>query len=223
MQSNEPRVMAAVSGHWLVGAMLSAGTRIQDVLNDGSTDFVHLMDVQVCGIAQPESCLATLSKVLIPKCKIQLVILPADRHEAPKKRWNNLTVRATTNVFTIVSKYRIQGELNLPTSSDDPLSTLTHQLGRFFPITQASLSGPGVKELSVPVLLANRDFVNCFHVGKPANVASATGVTATASSRPEESDSREENLMEMLESFRSLLGEGETVSGTDLKANSPAG
>ena len=215
--------MAAVSGHWLVGAVLSAGTRIQDVLNDGNTDFVDLMDVQVCGIAQPDSCLASLSKVLIPKCRIEFVVLLANRHEAPKKRWNNLTVRATTNVFTIVSKYRIQGELNLPTSSDDPLSILTHRLGRFFPITQASLSGPGVKQLSVPVLLANRDYVNCFHVGEPASVESTSVETATVSPQPEESDSREENLVELLESFRSLLGEGEADSGTDLKVSSPAG
>jgi len=213
--------MVGVSGHWLVGAMLSTGTRIQDVLKDGATDFVHLVDVQVCPYAERESCLATLSEVVVPKCKIEIVVVFADRHEAPTKRRNNLVVRETTNVFAIVSKYYIQGELHLPTSPHDSLSTLNHHLGRFFPITRASMSGPGEKQLSVPFLLANKDFVNCFHVAECANVKSASLETATVSPRPEASDLREESLEQLVESLNGLLREAD--SQTDSKVDSPAG
>ena len=79
--------MVGVSGHWLVGAMRSTGTRIQDVLKDAATDFVHLIDVQVCRYSERESCLTTLAEVLVPKSKIEIVVMFADRHEAPTKRW----------------------------------------------------------------------------------------------------------------------------------------
>jgi len=221
MGSKEARVMVAVSGHWLVGSMPSTGTRIQDVLKDGATDFVNLTDVQVCRYAERESCLATLSEVLIPKCMIEIVVVFAGRHEAPTKRWNNLAARATANVFAIVSKYCIQGELHVPTSSHDSLSILTHQLGKFFAITRASMSGPGIKPLSVPLLLANKDFVNCFHVGEPANVGTTPVEAATESPQPEAGGFPAGSLVQLAEGLHGLLGEAD--SGTDLQVNSPVG
>ena len=126
-----------------------------------------------------------------------------------------------TNVFAIVGTYCIRGELHLPTSRADSLSILTQQLSKFFPITRASLSGPGVKPLSVPVLFANKDFVSCFHIGESANGEDASVETATASPQPEESDSREESLAKLVKSFHGLLGEAD--SGTDSKVDSPMG
>ena len=163
MGSQQLRVMVATSSYWLVGNMPSTGVRIQDVLKDGGTDFVMLSDVQVHQHVE-RKCLTTLSDVVVPKCKIGIMVVPSDQHEAPVKRWNNFTAKAAVKVFTIVSEYCIQGELQLPTPSDDSLYTLTDKLGRFFAISRASISGPGAKQLNVPLLFANKEFVNCFHL-----------------------------------------------------------
>ena len=146
---------------------------------------------------------------------IEIVVLPTNEHEAPEKRWNNFTARTTANVFAIVSNYRIQGELQLPNNPKDSLYTLTHQLGRFFPITRTSITGPGTKQFSVPVLLANKDLVNCFNVGESANVQSAS---VERQPQLKESDLEEKSLVKLVEDLNGLIEEAD--SATDLKVNS---
>ena len=172
MSSDATRVIAVVSRHWLVGAIPSNGIRIQDVLNKESTEFVRLTDVQVCREADRRWCLTTLPEAMAPKRNIELMILPEDSHEAPVKRWNNFAVKATVNVFAIVSGYCVQGELQLPPSTIDRLHALTNQLGSFFPVTDAAVIGPGTTRTSAPVVFVNKRFLSCLHVGDPANVES---------------------------------------------------
>ena len=60
----------------------------------------------------------------------------------------------------------ISGHLHLPAKPNDCQYTLLHQLGKFFALTEASFSfsGHGATQLSVPLLIVNKDFVSCLHI-----------------------------------------------------------
>jgi hypothetical protein len=147
-----------------------ADFRIQETLNDPRTDFLTFTDVEVHPLSIRE-CVARLPDVIVPKCQLEFVIVPTTQHEAPEKRWNNRAVKAAFQAFAIVNGYRVSGELHLPDKPDDIHFVFTHQLGQFFALTRASLSlGPrGESQLSAPLLLANKSFVSCLHVGQPAH------------------------------------------------------
>jgi hypothetical protein len=162
MSSNLTHAIIVVSPHWIVGSIPSNGKRIQDVLKDPSTNFVRLTDVHIYSDADCTLRIATLPQAVFPKDRIELVILPEFRHEAPITRWNNFSVRKSAKVSAIVSKFYIEGELQLSPSTTDVTHALTQQLGTFFPITRASLIAPDVKRMSAPVLFPNKCFLSCF-------------------------------------------------------------
>jgi hypothetical protein len=163
MSTEVTRVIVVVSQHWIVGSMPSNGQRILDVLRDPSSNFARLLDVQIYADANRTTCVAALSQMMVPKDRIHLVILPESQHEAPVKRWNNFSARSTANISAIVGGFYVEGELQLPTSTIDVVHAFTQQLGTFFPITRASIIAPDKKRLSVPVLFANKRFLNGFN------------------------------------------------------------
>jgi hypothetical protein len=165
-QQMNKEITAAISGHWLVGHLPLSGTRIQEALNDAGTDFVRLFDVEVHAPAKRE-CVTKLPDVIVPKGKLEFVVIPTSEHEAPEKRWNNRATRAIFKTFVTAGNCDISGHLHLPSKPANFQFTLLHQLGRFFALTEASFSfsGHGGTQLSVPLLFVNRDFVSCVHVG----------------------------------------------------------
>ena len=169
-------VIIVTSDYWLVGTVPSTDRRIQDVLRDEGSDYVCLHDVQVCSTARQHAHVATLSQSLTPKSQIELVILPASKHEAPTKRLNNLSPRECSHVFATIGPYRVEGMLHLPSLSNNPTYTLSNQIGRFFAVTEATLKPGGPKPLTVPVLFVNRDRLGCFSLGEPAAAPSETAV-----------------------------------------------
>jgi hypothetical protein len=182
MSTDVTRVIVVVSQHWIVGSMPSNGQRIQDILRDENSNYARLMDVQIYADANHTACLAVLPQAMVPKERIELVILPEEQHEAPVKRWNNFTARSTAKISGIVSRYYVEGELQLPPSTLDVLRAVTQQLGTFFPITRASLIAPDSRRIAAPVVFANKRFLNCFHADTATNVENgATELEATRS------------------------------------------
>jgi hypothetical protein len=170
MSNKNHQITAAIDGHWLIGSLPLADFRIQEVLNDPRTDFLTLSEVEVHSIAKRE-CITRVPEVMIPKNQLEFVIVPSERHEAPEKRWNNHAVKAAYQAFVIVCGYRISGELHLPRQPDVIHLVFTHQLSQFFAVTRASVSCDprGESQLTAPLLLANKSFVSCFHVGDPVH------------------------------------------------------
>jgi hypothetical protein len=167
MSKKNHQITAAVFGHWLIGNLPLADFRIQEVLNDSRTDFLTLTDVEVHPLSKRE-CVSHLPQVIIPKGKLEFVIVPTSRHEAPEKRWNNLAAKTPFQAFAMLSGYRIWGELHLPKEPDDIHFVFTHQLSQFFALTRASVSldPRGESQLSAPLLLANKESVSCLHIGQ---------------------------------------------------------
>jgi hypothetical protein len=184
MSAENKQITVAVAGHWLIGCLPLADVRMQDALSDSRSDFVKLLDVEVHPLANSER-ITSLREVLVPKCKIEFVAVPSRPHEAPEKRWSHRTAKEVFQAFAIVSDYCISGELHLPTKPNDFQFAFTHQLGRFFALTGASLhaSRHGAKQLSVPLMVVNKDFVSCFQVGQLVGVEGAGPGRQTLSRR----------------------------------------
>ncbi len=206
MDSTSTRVMAAVSGHWLLGALPLAGTRIQEALNDPSTDFLRLNDVEVHA-HRKRRCVAKLPTVALPKSGIEVVMVPSDKHEAPQKRWNNRAESAAYSAFTLVGEYCLWGNLHLSSKPGDSRQTLMHRLYQFFALTDVSLShGDGPAPLRVPLAFANRNLVTCFEAGESLELE-IPGAEAASSSRARPGTVENTQLVGMLENVRGLLGE----------------
>lgn len=182
MSNESKRITVAISGHWLVGDLSLAGIRIQEAINDSRTDFLKLFDVEVHPLANRD-CTIHLSEVAIPKTNIQIVAVPTSEHEAPEKRWNNLASKEAFRAFAIANEFRILGDLHLPGKPKGLEVLLTQQLRQFFALTDAVYS-LGEDHLSVPLLLVNKDFVSCFHVGEPAQAEMADVAERAGSARP---------------------------------------
>lgn len=157
--------VVATSSYWFVGNIPTSGTRIQDVLMDPSTDSTQLTDVRVCSFAGAK-CLNTLPQMVIPKGQIELLLIPSSLHEAPLQRLYKYTQKRSYQAFVVVGGYCVDGAISLPSAPKDPAHTLSHQMDRFFPITQASISQAGGEPFDSPILLANKEYVTCFHIGE---------------------------------------------------------
>ncbi len=221
MSTKSTRIMAAVSDHWLLGSLSLKDSRIREELNDSNTDFVKLHDVEVHAYAKLE-CVAKLSTMVVPKCKLEFIVAPSDTHEAPEKCWNNWTAKATFSAFAIVSKYLIQGTLHVPTTALDPQRALIQQDGKFFALTQVSLGygGRGVQQLSVPLLLVNKDFVTCFEVSDAVNLECPV-VERQTTPETKVGAVDEESLAMLLENVDGLLAESSDQA--DSQVNLPVG
>jgi len=166
MSSHETRITVGVAKHVLIGALPLAGSRIQERLNDSRTDAVTLTDVEVCSHVNRQ-CVARLPQAVVPKAQIEYLLIPTNQHEAPQKRWNNHTRKKVFSTFATVSDCSASGDLHLPADPADGWYTLSQQLPRFFAITDASFRGFSGEQLHVSLVIANKDYVTCFHVGSP--------------------------------------------------------
>jgi hypothetical protein len=191
MPSDRPRVIVGVSEHWLLGALPLADDRIQDRMNDSRSEFTELSNVEVHPCTNSQ-CVANLPEIVIPKSKILFLAADLRQHEAPAKRLDHFAKKNVFRVFANLSRYCISGELHLPTFTGNTVHTLSHQLPRFFPLTDASLSGSGVEGCCAPLLIVNKDYISSFHV---------------------EHDSQRDSGEEALEQLRALVGKslGETA------------
>lgn len=189
-----------------------ADGRIQEVINDNNTEFLQLTKVSIYRRTKCQH-VGDLDEVIIPKKKIEFIVVPSDEHEAPVKRWNNLSSRIVTNAFAIVNDCCISGELHLPANPSDDRYVLLHQVGDFIALTEASLSltGPLAKPVRVPLLFANKDYINCFHIGQASKNTPTESVRRTLAQQ-RVGHLEEESLSELVESLYDLIDEARVES-----------
>jgi hypothetical protein len=207
MPKETTRIIASVSGHWILGALPLAGGRIQEVINETNTEFLQLSEVSIYHRTKCQH-VVELHGVTVPKKKIEFIVVPSEEHEAPVKRWNNLSARTVTNAFAIVNDCCISGDLHLPENPSDSRYALLHQVGDFIALTGASLShtGPDDKPVRVPLLFANKDYINCFQVGQAIKNTPTESVRRTLAQQ-RVSHLEDESLSDLVESLYDLVDE----------------
>ena len=163
---SQGRPVAVVAGeHLLVGRVPTRDRRLLDVLNDGQTDFVHIYDVRLFRKTD-NACTAVLRECVVPKGKVDLVLILDQEHEARDKRMNYFIGKGKTPVLLAVSGYEVRGMLHL-NRPENSLWALTHQLVHFFAVTEATVSQVvcDAEMLDVSVVIANKDSLALFSLG----------------------------------------------------------
>ena len=148
--SRETEVFIATTEHLLFGKLQTSGSRVQEVLNDASSNFLRLSEVTVFrGGALP---IRTSRLLVLTKAEIVFVALSGSRYEAPEKRRYAFADKRHCTCFVIASGYEIEGTVSLKGSSD-PIVALNSELGDFFPIAEPKIGNLGDNQ-SVPAEVA---------------------------------------------------------------------
>ena len=176
-------VILVVDNHWLLGKLQTSDQRVLDILNDPQTDYLDLQDVKVFSSTNRQKCLSNLPTAIIPKESLHLLIIPTDKfEESRKKRIHRIVEKREWDVCMVAAGYFVQGKLHIKSHGYDARYTLTHVLGHFFPITDATLSGPGTDPITVSTAMVNKNFVSslsCVSADVSTAVQSLAGSTGS--------------------------------------------
>ncbi len=169
MISGAASVVLITREHLIAATVTTAGKRVLDVLNDSLTDYLQVFDVQVFRDMEMQQPIATFPSVWVQKSALSMIILPEERHEAPERRLYNFVQKTPRHVFVIVPGYEVEGSLHLARSARAE-TTLTHDLGDFFPITQAKVVQVGslLEATEVPVVIIHKPMMLLFSLDESA-------------------------------------------------------
>ena len=159
-------VILIVADHWLMGRIATKRIRVLEILNDPNTDYLDIHEVQVFHRAGGKNLIDAVSDVVIPKQKLSLLVIPSDQHEAPETRRYAVVEKKVFPTFLGVAGCTVQGKLHVTMRRAESFHTLTHGVGEFFPITQATVCGDWMKPLEAPVAIANKSLLGFFYVGE---------------------------------------------------------
>jgi hypothetical protein len=165
MHMTTTAITIGAGAHVLHGNLPLVGGRIQERLNDERYGTLQLLDVDVRSHLQQRS-VAQLASALVPKSRMEYVLVNSGRHEAPLKRWNNRTPKAQHSAIAVLERCCIEGDVHLPGGLLDAYYTYTRQLPDFFALTNARVRILGGEPIEVPLVFANREYVNCLQIGE---------------------------------------------------------
>lgn len=151
--------------HRFKATVYTRGQRLLDMLNDRTTDYLEVNDVEVHRYSAPEACIATASQAIIRKDDLHLLIITAETHEAPAQRLFGFVQKTPFHVFLTVPGYEVRGILHLTGQREsNPIAVLARQTGTFFAVTRATASQAwtGEEVLTCPVIMVNKHSLALF-------------------------------------------------------------
>jgi hypothetical protein len=168
----EIEVFVATQQHLVLGRVQTSGNRLQEVLNDASTDFLRLKDASIFrGATIPVRAAGT---VTIAKQQIAFATIKSDRYEAPEKRAYAFADKKHCNCFVIVHGFELDGTMNLKGPAD-PIPALRSELPAFFPIADPKIGNLGVPQpVPATVALVNKSMVSVIEISSPAAIELAS-------------------------------------------------
>ncbi len=155
--------------HCFKATVYTRGQRLLDMLNDRTTDFLQLNDVEVYRYSAPEDCIGTFEEAIVRKDDLHLTIITREEHEAPTRRLFGFVEKVPYHVFLTVPGYEVRGQMHLGQRHDhSPIAVLSQQMGRFFPVTgaRASQAWTGEAILETQVIMVNKQSLSLFYLGE---------------------------------------------------------
>lgn len=165
-QETKIKCVVGVPEQWLVGEVDVNGIRLQDRMNDTSTDFLSVDHVKYF-LSGGNQLLARSASATLSKKSIQFVGVMKPRNEAPEQRLSRYNNRDIYLATVSVSGLIIKGSLHLPELSQaNELYILSQSERAYFPLTNAVVACRSLaNEIRFPLLMVNRRLVNSLHVG----------------------------------------------------------
>jgi hypothetical protein len=164
MDSEHLSATAVTQEHLFKGTFSTDGQRLLDSLNDATTNFITMEDVEVFRASHNVRA-AKLSTASVRKEHIGIVLVTSGRHEAPERQVNHRRDKQQFSAFLTCFGYDVKGTVHLRGYAD-PVNALSLDFEPFFPVTQAVVShgGNAGLQVKVPVAMINRDAVSLFHL-----------------------------------------------------------
>ncbi len=155
---------AVTQEHFFKGTFSNHGQRLLDSLNDTTTDFITMEDVEVFRASHNVRAVE-LPKAAVRKEHVGIVFLNTERHETPERQVNLRRDKENFPAFLTCFGYDVQGTVHLRGYAD-PVNALTHDFESFFPVTDAIVTHGGNAGLRVrvPVAMINRAVVSLFNL-----------------------------------------------------------
>jgi hypothetical protein len=151
--------------HRFEATVYTRGQRLLDMLNDRTTDYLGINDVEVHRYSAPEECIAAFPEAIIRKNDLHLVIITGEKHEAPVHRLFGFVQKIPYHVFLTVPGYEVRGVMHLAARrTPNPIAVLAREMGTFFPVTGATASQAWTGEdvLTCPVIMVNKHSLSLF-------------------------------------------------------------
>jgi hypothetical protein len=162
----EIEVFVATAQHLMLGRVQTSGNRLQEVLNDSSTDFLRLKNASVFRGATTQ--VRAAGNLTIAKQQIAFATITGDRYEAPQKRAYAFADKKHCNCFIVVLGFELEGTINLK-GAIDPVVALRSELPEFFPIAEPKIGNLGVQQpVPATVVLVNKAMVSVIEISSPA-------------------------------------------------------
>jgi hypothetical protein len=172
MSSDRVAALFIVGRHSFIGTVDHSGSRVLDVLNEASTEFLRVQGVSVFRGLEGGP-IAHYDEITVPKAAIDCVILTDERHEAPLRRKYALVEKQSHNVFVLLTDYEVRGTVMLGRSLD-PVLILNSGASSFFAVVGASVSSVDGKGPPVPTKVAfvNKSKVSLLQIEKQETLRS---------------------------------------------------
>ncbi len=164
MNTHKSSVTVVTHGHFLRGDAHIPGDRLVDVLNDPTSDYLRLQNVDVFRLSH-DARAATLPHTAIPKEHIGMVLLTAHNEETPAAG-----ASSEYAAFVIALGFDIRGTIRLRGCAD-PVNAMSREFGSFFQVHDAVVTH-GVHpqlQLKVPETIIRRDFVGTLHLDEDSS------------------------------------------------------
>lgn len=167
--------MVLTQSHRLVGLLDTAGRRMQEVLNDSTTEYLRLTQVAVAGLTDDRSA-AALPSLVISKPEIIVCTTIQEWHEAAERRLTSYVQKRSWDAFVVAGPISCRGTINLR-GTPDAVAAIKGEFEGFFPVTNAELRC-GSATLAVKIALINREKVAALHIGAESLSAANSPVYA---------------------------------------------
>ena len=158
-------IVVVTSTHIYEGS-IAVAKRLQEALNDELTDFVHMENVSVVRISDPDVTIHEADEMTVSKRSMTFVLINTEQHEDPKTRVSHLMPKTAQPVFIGAVGSELKGRLHLTRRYDNPTDAMSLELHKFFAVTDAVLSFPAVDDEPVysPVVLVNRSMLTALSI-----------------------------------------------------------
>lgn len=156
--------MAVTQEHYFKGTFPTHGQRLLDSLNDATTDFLTMEDVEVYRVSQNVRAME-LATAALRKEYIGMVLVTSHRHEAPERQVNHRRDKQHFPAFLTCFGYDVKGMVHLRGYAE-PVNALMLDFEPFFPVTDAVVTHGGntALQVKVPVAMVKRDAVSLFNL-----------------------------------------------------------
>jgi hypothetical protein len=150
------RVGCLVQDQLVVGELALNGHRLQEMLVDPASKYLHVLNASILSNGGDE---IDLDEAVVCKTHLSLIALLQDGHEAEDKRFFGFVEKKCRHASMVVSGWQLRGKIHFR-GRTDPVAFLEREVSTFFPITEAAMSRRGETDIQYPVVFVNQAHVS---------------------------------------------------------------